>query len=97
MDSQTSKRLETWMPLDVFENLTAFAKAWAGTGLGKFDYSVAIRILLLRSQMLDRLDEFEERLEKLESKSYSQEQESEIPKGYYETKTLGDKKVKGGI
>ena len=50
------------LPLDVFIAFTEFAKKYSGTGLGKFDYGVALRILLEKSKMDDRISELEDQL-----------------------------------
>jgi hypothetical protein len=63
-----SKKLETMLPLDVFVNLTKFAKLYAGTGLGKWDYGVALRFLLLKAEMTDYINNLDERLTLLEER-----------------------------
>lgn len=86
MENTIVKKLNTWLPLDVFEALTEFAKQNAGTALSKYDYGVAIRILLLKSMYADHLFELDERVSRLETKT----QENQIPLGYKEIKTLKD-------
>jgi hypothetical protein len=91
MDSQVSKKLSTMLPLDVFNGLTQFAKQYALTGMGKFDYGVAIRILLLKSEYADRIYSLDKRIDELD---YKEEPKiNEIPKGMYQVKTLSDLKL----
>lgn len=54
------------MPLDVYKDLTVFAKGSAGTGLGKFDYSVAIRILLDKAKIYEKILDLEADIMSLE-------------------------------
>ena len=66
MNSEVIRKLDTWLPLDVYKRLLSFSKENASTGLGKFDYGVAIRILLDRSKMMEYFDILNERIEILE-------------------------------
>ena len=61
-----SRQFTTMLTLDVLADLTIFAKQYAGTGLGKFDFGVALRILLDRSDYLSKVEELEDRLTILE-------------------------------
>lgn len=67
MGNTISRKFETMMPLDVFANFTTFAKANAGTGLGKFDFSVALRILLERNTYYEVVSELQEDILDLQS------------------------------
>jgi len=91
-DSQASKKLETWLPLDVFQAFTAFCKAETKTGLGKFDYGVGLRLLLMKAQYADYFFVLDERLKQLEIKG--SEEPNHIPKGWREVSTLKDIKFK---
>ena len=55
------------MPLDVFAGITRFAKENAMTGLGKFDYSVALRILLERNDYYEVVSDIQEDLLRLQA------------------------------
>lgn len=66
--NEISRKLETMLPLDVFQRLTEFAKREARTGLGKFDYGVAIRILLNRAEIFELLNNLLCRIEILEGR-----------------------------
>lgn len=63
-----SRRFSTMMPLDVLIDFTKFAKEYTGTGMGKFDYSVALRVLLERSKTMEKIEELEEQLMIMEMK-----------------------------
>lgn len=63
-----SRRFSTMMPLDVLIDFTKFAKETTKTGLGKFDYSVALRILLDRSKIQEKIDSLEDHIDMLEMK-----------------------------
>lgn len=56
------------LPLDVLVDFTKFAKKYTKTGLGKFDYGVALRFLLERSNTEDRISELEDQIIILEMK-----------------------------
>lgn len=90
IDSQTVKRLNTWLPLGVFNELTRFAKTNAGTALEKFDYGVAIRILLMKSTYADLIYGLNKRMDEIEGKINNQGK-TEVPEGFYEVKTLKNK------
>lgn len=90
MDSQVSKRLNTWLPVRVFNELTEFAKANAGTAMEKWDYGVAIRILLMKSTYADLIFEMNKKIDEIESKINNQSK-TEVPEGFYEVKTLKNK------
>ena len=73
VEELVSKGLETMLPADVHIALTKYAKEVSKTGLGKWDYGVAIRNLLRDSQILslmgllgDKIMELEERMKELE-------------------------------
>jgi len=95
MESDTTKRLSTWLPVDVFMAFTEFCKANAMTGLQKFDYGVGLRILLMKSQYADMMYDLDKRITNVEDSLYSKSQEVKpsIPKGYYECKTLSGTKL----
>ena len=72
-DEVVSKELRTILPIDVHNDLTAFAKSYTKTGLGKWDYGTAIRIALDKARMYDILiglmetqQDHDERITKLE-------------------------------
>lgn len=67
-NNEISKKLETMLPLDVYQRLTEFAKREAKTGLGKFDYGVAIRILLNRAEIFELITNLLYRIETIESR-----------------------------
>ena len=92
MENNVSKYLGTWLPLDVYESFNAFAKQYARTGLDKFDYGVAIRILLMKSMYADMVYSLNERISKLEALQQPTQSLSQIPEGYREVRTMGDKK-----
>lgn len=50
-----SKELRTMIPADIHIMLTDYAKAVAKTGLGKWDYGVAIRLLLEKARTYDMI------------------------------------------
>ena len=58
------------LPLGVFQELTRFAKSEVQTGLGKFDYGLAIKLLLERNNINTRLDKIENQLNKMEDKQH---------------------------
>lgn len=62
-----SRRFETMFPIDVIAEFTNFAKHNAGTGLGKFDYGVALRILLERNNYYEVVSCLEEDILDLQS------------------------------
>ncbi len=73
-DTVVSKELKTMLPIDVHHALTEYAKAVSKTGLGKWDYGVAIRSLLEQTQNLGSINflatkvlELEERIDSLEN------------------------------
>ncbi len=78
-----SRKFSTMLPLDVFADLTRFAKRYSGTGLGKFDYGVALRLLLERNNFMERIEALEEYVENLKEMIQSKPQET--PK---ETKSI---------
>lgn len=70
-----SKELRTMIPAATHHALQEFAKRITQTGLGKWDYGVAIKILLERSQIFEligiafrKIAELETRLAKFEGK-----------------------------
>lgn len=85
-----SKKLSTWLPLDVHRGLTEFAKVHALTGLDKFDYGTAIRILLMKSEMCDRWFELKDKIDELESK-IDKKPEEVLPEGVKRVHTFADK------
>lgn len=90
MESETTKRLNTWLPVDVFEALTSFAKINAGTAMDKWDYGVAFRILLMKAQYADMVFELEQRVNKLENNKSQSQQENTETKEFVKVKTWGD-------
>jgi len=58
--NEISRSFNTMMPLDVIADLTRFAKQNAMTGLGKWDYSVALRILLERNTYYEVVSELQD-------------------------------------
>jgi hypothetical protein len=97
-NSELKKRLSTWLDIDVYEELTQFAKENAGTSMDKWDYGVAFRILLMKSKYADMIYELERRIRELENNQETKEisKVSKIPEGYYEEKVLGGNKTNGG-
>lgn len=71
-----SRRFSTMLPLDVFVGLTNFAKQHTQTGLGKFDYGVALRILLNGNNFAERLDDLEQYIAEVEAKTQQPKPES---------------------
>jgi hypothetical protein len=78
-DSPASYRLNTMLPFDVFTEFIRFCKLNASTGLGKFDFGVGLRILLMKAQYADMLYEFDKRMSVLENKE-NHNQPEEQPK-----------------
>lgn len=62
-----ARKFTTMMSLDVLADLTKFAKDNSDNGLGKFSYTVAIRILLERAKFYEMYEVMEERLTELEA------------------------------
>lgn len=91
-EQNISRKLETMIPLDVHQGLTSFARSMTKTGLGKYDYGVAIRILLERAETLKAFEILSQRITDMESKLEKLEQEEEKPKE--EVSTFGNKKKK---
>ena len=88
-----SRRFETMMPLDVFAGITRFAKENAGTGLGKFDYSVALRILLERNSYYEVVSEIQEDLLRLQAQVNELTNKLNVPqpaKNESKVKTFGN-------
>lgn len=80
-----SRRFSTMMPLDVFADLTRYAKRHAGTGLGKFDFCVALRQLLEKSKWSERMDDLEQYIAEVEAKTEQPKPEpvkEELPKTF---------------
>ena len=98
--TEVSKKLSTWLALDVYYGLVEFAKQNTLTGLGKFDFSTAIRILLQKSKVFDGLEVLNQRMNEIELRLHELENKNiDIPKessDTFEVKTLGDIKLKGG-
>ena len=65
-NSGLDKKFTTWMPVRVFKRLNDFAKNNAMTGLGKFDYSIALSMLLDRADYYELYEALEQRVEELE-------------------------------
>lgn len=63
-----SKELRTMLPADVHKSLTVYAQIVSKTGLGKWDYGVAIRSLLEKAELYEVMVEILARLDKLEKK-----------------------------
>ena len=57
--SVISRRFTTMLPLDVIADLTRFTEKNTLTGLGKYDYGVALRILLNRAEHEERIIDLE--------------------------------------
>lgn len=94
--NEISKKLITWLPMDVYFELLDFAKKNTMTGFGKFDFGAAIRILLQKSRTMDGLELLNERLNQLEIALHQLESKPEEESHSDEIKTFGDIKVKGG-
>jgi len=65
-ENEVSRKLETMIPMDVYKRLLAFAQDNTSTAFGKWDFGVAIKILLDRSDMMVSLDNLNERVEIME-------------------------------
>jgi hypothetical protein len=74
-DSPASYRLNTMLPFDVFTEFVRFCKANSSTGLGKFDFGVGLRILLMKARYADMLYEFDKRMTVLENNQPEVKQE----------------------
>ena len=97
-ENKVIKKLETYLPIDLFEELKDFATKNTETAFGKFDFGVALRILLLKSYytdiLLENLSRLEGKVNMLENEIAELKHKEEIPAGYREIKTLGDLKIK---
>ena len=79
------------LPLGVLIEFTKFARKWTSTGLGKFDYGVALRILLDRNQKFEQLEELFDRINELEERMSYMNNPSNKQKVKKEgVKTFGD-------
>ena len=78
----------TMMDKEVLDALTEYAKSMS-TALGKWDYNVAIRDLLQRIAVFEKLNELDIRVGALESKPTAKDEDNKEP----EIKLLGP----GGI
>ncbi len=94
--NEISKKLVTWLPMDVYFELLDFAKRNTTTGLGKFDFGVAIRLLLQKSKIMDGLEIINERINQLEIALHELQDKPEEESDSNEVKTFGDIKLKGG-
>jgi len=72
-DSPASYRLNTMLPFDVFTEFIRFCKANTMTGMGKFDFGVGLRILLMKSKYADMLYDMDKRISLLESETNNQQ------------------------
>lgn len=91
INSEVTKRLNTFLPIDVFRGLTEFCKANALTGLGKFDYGVGLRILLMKAQYADMIFDIDKRLEQVENKQSQSTEVKQVYKDTYTVKTFADR------
>jgi hypothetical protein len=64
--SEGSYRLSTMLPFDVFTDFVKFCKKNTKTGIGKFDFGVGLRVLLMKAEYADRLQEMEKRIAHIE-------------------------------
>ncbi len=64
--NEVNRKMVTWLPMDVFGKFNKFAKENTITGLGKFDYGVALGMLLDRSEYYDMYEALEQRMTELE-------------------------------
>lgn len=94
--NEISKKLVTWLPMDVYFDLLDFAKKNTLTGLGKFDFATAIRLLLQKSRTMDGLELLNERLNELEVAIHELQNKPVQETDSNEVKTFGDIKLKGG-
>lgn len=98
--NEISKKLSTFLPVDVYFELLEFAKENTTTGFGKFDFGTAIRILLQKSKIFEGLEVLNQRMNDIEVRLHELEnKKTDIPKessDTFEIKTLGDIKLKGG-
>jgi hypothetical protein len=90
-DSPASYRLNTMLPFDVFTEFIRFCKANTMTGMGKFDFGVGLRILLMKSKYADMLYDMDKRISLLESNKETNNQPESEPKT---VKTFGITKHK---
>jgi len=88
INSETTKRLNTWLPVEVFEAITEYAKSNCNA-MGKWDYGMAFRILLMKAQYADTIFEMNKRIDDIENKLQSQPVKEEN-KDVYTQKTWGD-------
>lgn len=58
-------RLSTVIPMEVFIGLLEFAKKEVMTGVGNFDFGLAIKLLLERNKINTKLDNLELEINKL--------------------------------
>ena len=97
-ESENGKFLRTVLTKDIYDRLTAFAQSYA-TGIGKWDYGVAIQILLDFHEQHSTVAQINGKLDVLLSSVYSQEQYSETDnvkkeKEESSTEMLGGEKIK---
>jgi len=90
IENTISRELRTMLPYQVWKDLTEFAKACTKTGLGKWDYGVAVRLLLENSnniafyqQVSIKMIELENRIAELENQGVK------APIEVKEVRTLG--------
>lgn len=77
-ENDHGKFLRTVLRKDVHEDLTAFAQQYS-TGIGKWDYSVAIQILLDFYKQHSTVAQINGKLDVLLSSVYADEAKSEEP------------------
>jgi hypothetical protein len=65
-ENEASYRLNTMLPFDVFRDFVRFCKKNSRTGIGKFDFGVGLRILLMKAEYADKLKELEEKINKIQ-------------------------------
>jgi hypothetical protein len=98
MENEISKRMNTWLDVRVFNELTEFCKS-NPSGLGKWDYSNGIRILLMKSQYADTIFEMNKRIDELEAQLKDRLSQSETKdtnnSGMLNVKTFGKLNLDG--
>ena len=97
-ESDNGKFLRTVLRKDVYDRLTVFAQSYS-TGIDKWDYGVAIQILLDFYEQHSTIAQINGKLDVLLSSAYSQEQftqTDDVKKEKEESSTemLGGEKIK---
>lgn len=62
-NNYVSRKFETMLPLDVFNDFQEYTLKVTKTGLGKFDYGVALRSLLEKAKIIEAIAEIRGEIE----------------------------------